>query len=271
MLMCGCLIRDKEGQMKKGRKVSANPLLIKVLPGGFSPEITGEERTRFINLYKAVHELDAVKVKEYLDQGYDPDRCLGVEGWESNNPLNMVARSFYKTYGRRKRGEPIPSPTPDIAVMQALLAGGANINKLPYVWLLVYERDNFFIEPIPKRSATQEEADEEIKSFIGDANRLVKAFLEAGADPDKLGHPYPFGREVAEKEFTDEEADTYFAQGTRAINEAIKKGMWWESQVDLLLEYTSLDEDSLKAAEESGDPAMVEKIQRLWREQNRTQ
>jgi hypothetical protein len=61
-----------------------------------------------------------------------------------------------------------------------------------------------------------------------------------------------------------EKAQAYFNRGTRAINEAIRKGMVWESQVDLLLEYTSLDEDSLIAAEESGDPGMKEKIRRLW-------
>jgi len=65
-----------------------------------------------------------------------------------------------------------------------------------------------------------------------------------------------------------EEASEYFAKGTRPLYEAIKKGMRWESQVDLLLQYTTLDEDSLKAARESKDPAMIAKITRLWNEQN---
>lgn len=43
--------------------------------------------------------------------------------------------------------------------------------------------------------------------------------------------------------------------------------MNWESQVDILLEYTKLDEASLAAARESGDPAMAAKIAALWRKQ----
>jgi hypothetical protein len=68
--------------------------------------------------------------------------------------------------------------------------------------------------------------------------------------------------------FSDEEANAYFVQGTRPVNEAIKKGMVWESQVDLLLQYTGLDEASLEVARESGDPAMIGKINRLWIEQH---
>jgi hypothetical protein len=45
--------------------------------------------------------------------------------------------------------------------------------------------------------------------------------------------------------------------------------MVWESQVDLLLRYVKLDEASLEAARESGDPGMVEKINRLWEEQQK--
>ena len=38
----------------------------------------------------------------------------------------------------------------------------------------------------------------------------------------------------------------------------------WESQVDLLLEYgAQLDESCKKAAQESGDTAMIEKINKL--------
>jgi hypothetical protein len=97
---------------------------------------------------------------------------------------------------------------------------------------------------------------------------VLEAFLKAGADPDKRGHPYPYSYEAMRNRITDEEADEYFAQGTRPINEAIKKGIRWERQVDLLLQYTVLDEDSLIAARESRDPAMIEKITKLWDEQN---
>ena len=66
---------------------------------------------------------------------------------------------------------------------------------------------------------------------------------------------------------TDEEANAYFDKGTRPVNEAIEKGMLWESQVDILLEYTLLDEESLRSAEKSRDSAMVKKIKKLWKEQ----
>jgi hypothetical protein len=70
---------------------------------------------------------------------------------------------------------------------------------------------------------TQEEADEEKLSFVADNNRLLKASLEAGADPDKLGHPIPYSTSREYRYISDEEANAFFAQGTRAINEAIKK------------------------------------------------
>jgi hypothetical protein len=266
----------------KDQKEIPNPLMLKVLPGVPYPELEIKERWRRKHLYEAVRSLEAEKVREYLSQpGYDPDRCLGVEGWISTNPLNALVRRFYNTYAKQKYlNETIPSPVPDIAVFNVLVEGGADINRLPYIWLRVYEWGTFFTDPIQKKTtmqfrgkfeATQEEADEEIRYFIEDANRLIRAFLEAGADPDKLGHPYPFGRQVAEMDnFSDEEANEYFVQGTRPVNEAIKKGMVWESQVDLLLQYTGLDEASLEAARESGDPGMVEKIEKLWQEQNGT-
>jgi hypothetical protein len=242
------------------------------------PDIPAEEKSRRRRMYAAISWRDVDKIKEFLAKGYDPDQCLGSEGWNSSNPLGMVMRSVYSTRGDHRNNDPIPDPTPDIAMMRALLEGGADIHKFPYIWRGVYDYDNYFIEKIQAKVnvyhngelvATQEEADQEKARFVQDVNRLIGAFLEAGADPDKPGHPYPF--RPARKDFfmTDEEANAYFANGTRAVNEAIKKGMAWESQVDLLLRYTGLDEASLEAAQESKDPAMIGKINRLWIEQRR--
>jgi hypothetical protein len=275
------MIKRGEDEMKEQKEIP-NPLLVKVRPYFSYPEITGEERWRLKDLYEAVHDLDAEKAAEYLNQpNFDPDRCLGVSGWNSTNPLNVLMKTFYDIYARRYfLNEITPIPVPDIAVFNALVEGGADINKFPYIWLRVYNWGTSETDRIQKKTttqfegkfnATQEEADEEIGYFIEDASRLIRALLEAGADPDKLGHSYPFGRQVAEKDyFSDEEANEYFARGTRPINEAIKKGIVWESQVDLLLHYTKLDEASLEAAQESGDPAMIEKINKLWQEQNGT-
>jgi hypothetical protein len=232
-----------------------------------------EEQSRLVEMYWTVRVLDVEKVKRLLDEGYDPGKCTGEEGWESGTPLNVVTRSHYTTYGRRLRGEEITDPPPDVAVLQLLVAAGADINKRPYVWCRVTEYDNFSIEGILNQTTrvmygdtvvTKAEAEAEAISCVDDVNRVLEALLEAGADPDKLGHIYPYSYEGMMNGMSDEEANSYFANGTRAINEAIKKGMWWESQVDLLLRYTTLDEASLEAAQESNDPAMIGKINRLW-------
>jgi hypothetical protein len=112
--------------------------------------------------------------------------------------------------------------------------------------------------------------DERFKQYVDAFNRTLKVLLEEGADPDQKGHPYPFTLDAWREGITDNRANRYFAKGTRAINEAIVKGMRWESQVDLLLQYTKLDEESLQAAKRSNDPKMVEKIEALWKKQQGT-
>ena len=65
---------------------------------------------------------------------------------------------------------------------------------------------------------------------------------------------------------TGEEAMQYFssAEATTPLYEAIKKGIEWESQVNLLLEYgAKLDDSCLIAAKLSGDEAMVKKIEKF--------
>jgi hypothetical protein len=255
-------------------------LIRKVEPETKSPysDFSVEERSKFREMFWAVYDRDVEKVQKLLNEGYDPDKCLGEGGWIVSNPLHVVARSFYNTYLIEKRDKKIPDPPPDVAIFQLLVEGGADIYKRPYIWCRVTVYDNQSLESMLRKpmrlsngkpDATYEEAKKEAVYYINDANRLLAAFLKAGADPDKLGHPYPYSYEGMMARITDEEAEEYFAKGTRAINEAIKKGIWWESQVDLLLQYTTLDEASLKAAEESDDPAMIGKISRLWIEQRK--
>jgi hypothetical protein len=157
-----------------------------------------------------------------------------------------------------------------------LLDAGADIKRRPYSWYRVVLWGNETINDIKKTkdingyTRSDEEIQRHIKIHIQDVNRILKLFLKYGADPDKKGDLYPYSLEaILSGNMTDGEAEKYFAKGTRPINEAIKKGIAWESQVDLLLEYTTLDADSLKAAEESGDPAMIEKINKLWEEQQK--
>jgi len=82
---------------------------------------------------------------------------------------------------------------------------------------------------------------------------------------NRKGSPIPFEFEKAET-ITEEEIKACFnsPEATTPIYEAIKKGIAWESQVDLLLKYGArLDISCLKAAEESGDPVMIKKIKAL--------
>ena len=222
------------------------------------------------DLYNAVYSRRTEWVKQILTNGVDPNYCRGESGWADSNPLNVVSESFYNTYYLRQSGKQIPDPALDLVVFQLLTEAGAEINMRPYIWNRVYLYNNQDIDSIKRQRKFANESlepvivQEQFDCFVADANRLLEAFLIAGADPDKLGHPYPYSEEAMYAGIDDRQANEYFAQGTRAINEAIKKGIIWESQVDLLLQYTKLDEDSLIAAEESGDRAMIEKINRLW-------
>ncbi len=272
VLMCmSCGIKTED--TVKGKEMLGNALFRALLYPFRSGKLfapTGERKLAK-DLYNAVYQRQIEWTKEILANGADPNYCRGESGWVDSNPLNVVSESHYTTYYRRLRGEVIPEPALDVAIFTLLIEAGADINRRPYIWNRVhlYKHEDFnrlWKSVMVNGEYVGVEADLK-ESSIKDANRLLEAFLKAGADPDKLGHPYPFSSEAMYARITDEEADTYFAQGTRAINEAIKKGMAWESQVDLLLQYTSLDEKSLEAAQESNDPAMIEKIHTLWQEQ----
>jgi hypothetical protein len=226
-----------------------------------------------IRLYNAVYGEHFLLVQELLEKGADPNYCRGEVGWIDSNPLNVLSRSFYGTYYKRQLGDIIPNPVPDVVVFQLLIEAGADVNLRPYIWDRVYLHNNNEFDAIKsqrridKQSVELNDMQDQIDCYINDANRLLEAFLKAGSDPDKLGHPYPYSYEAIFKKLTDEQVNGYFSKGTRAINVAIEKGILWESQVDLLLQYTKLDEESLRAAERSDDPAMIEKINRLWEQQ----
>jgi len=245
--------------------------------------LTFEEASRQVALGWAIRLHDVDAVRQYLEEGYDPNRSRGDEGWISRTPLNIIAGRFFDTYVRMVRGREIPDPPPDVAMLQLLVDAGADVNQRPYIWFRVHKYGNNNPSQILRRNTlirtgwypeTEAELEElaiqrieHLQSFVSDANRVIEAFIRAGADPDMRGHPTPFGAPSIVGRMTDTRAAAYFAVGSRPINEAIRKGIWWESQVDLLLRYVSLDEDSLVAARESDCPAMLEKITRLWRDQ----
>jgi hypothetical protein len=194
--------RQGEKAMKETLKSIANVIFLgKAVKDTHYLEIPDDERIRRADLYRAVDYRKPEVLKALLEAGADPNECLGVEGWISNNPLQMVIRRCDSTYSRMKRGEAIPDPLPDVAMMNILLEAGADIDRRPYVWSTVVLGDNMWIKHIQDSTTqkangefikTQEEADEEKHLYVYDNNRLLKAFLEAGANPDKPGHPVPY-------------------------------------------------------------------------------
>jgi len=225
-------------------------------------------------LYNAIQFFDTDKVFEIINKGGDPNYCKGEAGWVDSNPLAVL--SWYNTRNYFGVERKIPDPIPDIAILNILVNAGADINRRPYIWEIVYIANNDVFEGIIRDrknnhvSIDEHDIYEEEMQFVNDVNRLLKGFLESNANPDKLGHPYPYSNNLSVVLLSDKRADKYFSKGTRAINIAIEKGILWESQVDLLLQYTKLDDESLKAAERSNDPAMVEKINNLWEIQQRS-
>jgi hypothetical protein len=276
ILLPGCGRREISEKEKTEREARGRLLIMgRAFQDDTYPEIQGEERSRQARLYAAFAWKDIEEVQVCLDGGANPDMCLSGEGWEQNNPLSVIIRRMYMEYTDIKYGDEVPDPMPDIAIMKILQKAGADFNRRPFVWETVWtfnkeETDTILRKPemfyIGEPMAAPEEAAEEAKYYVNDTNRLILGLIEGGADPDKPGHPYPYNSDDKDMFMSDEEANAYFVKGTRPVNEAIKKGMVWESQVDLLLRYVKLDEGSLEAARESGDPGMVEKIEKLWRE-----
>lgn len=203
-------------------------------------------------------------VKDYLAAGLDPDYCLKMyDGWQFKNPLMLFCSDFLLLSYYEKD---YILPNYDVEVFNQLINAGADINKYPYIWANVYLHNDDMIR-IFKRDHENSENDVEtfIPCYISDCNRSLKMFLEAGADVNRKGSPVPFEKNICEK-ISEAKIQEYFnsPDSTSPIYEAIKKGMVWESQVDLLLEYGAiLDESCLDAAKLSGDEAMIKKVKTL--------
>lgn len=203
-------------------------------------------------------------VKDYLAAGLDPDYCLKMyDGWQFRNPLMLFCSDFLLLSYYEKD---YILPNYDVEVFNQLINAGADINKYPYIWANVYLHNDDMIR-IFKRDHENSENDVEtfIPCYISDCNRSLKMFLEAGADVNRKGSTVPFEKNICEK-ISEAKIQEYFnsPDSTSPIYEAIKKGMVWESQVDLLLEYGAiLDESCLDAAKLSGDEAMIKKVKTL--------
>ena len=229
-------------------------------------------------LYNAICGNSVTLVKEAFEIGANPNYCKGDAGWYDSNPLDVLVENILDSYYLMDDLELYYDDQryleiSNLGVLDLLLSKGADVHKRPYIWHIVVLWDNSRIADIKKtgdiygHKRSEEEILKHIQIYIADANKLLEGFLKNGADPDKLGHKHQYSLDAIKENITDEKANVYFSIGTRAINEAIEKGILWESQVDLLLQYTKLDEESLKAAERSNDPIMIDKIRRLWEEQ----
>ncbi len=222
------------------------------------------------------------QLKKLLADGANPNYCKGECQWADSDPLSIVAANINNTYLKKINNE----NTADIPTqeLKLLVDAGADINARPYIWEIVTTNtilpDKRDLEDVIQCETQDkkniDEAKELIKlraSYIQDVDRVLKAFLDAGSDPDKRGDFYPYSTWYQEPKLslplTDTKANDFFKDGTRPINETIKKGIAWERQLDLLLQYTKLDEDSLYAAQMSGDPKMIIKINELWKKQNK--
>src|SRR5574344_793512 len=236
--------------------------------------------------YNAIYMQNVELVKKHLEAGYDPNKCRGEAGWVDSNPLRVFVEDCYSYRSgcelqmndiKKLDDDNRDKPRADIAIFDSLIEKGADVHRLPYVWLRIYRFNNshFFKNEKSRNnrgiSIAKEDIDYQDSCWVEDVNYLLEALLKAGADPNMKGHPFPFGKSRELLFFSDKKAFKYFNsnEATTPINEAIKKGKKWESQVDLLLKYGAVvDEDSVKAAEAAGDDEMIKKIKDAWNLQN---
>ena len=262
-----CVLFSSCGKFEEGTVLNRlNPIRLLLLNVRKNPDnISNEQRKQARAFYNAIvrYEWEPEKVKEMLAAGADPNYCYGECGWVQNNPLMLLSEMSFSSYFFKEKYGYVPDITPDVALLDDLLSYGADIHKYPYVWAIVYRNGNGYIRDLEKQE-TKDVAKVKIESTIADTDRILRAFLEKGADVNKRGDPYPFSGDSPDN-MSDEVLNMYFNKGSTPLYEAIKKGMRWESEIDLLLKYGAIiDESCLEAAKLSGEEAMVEKIQKLF-------
>lgn len=225
------------------------------------------------NFYNAIYSQDVIWTENHLKAGYNPNKCRGDAGWYDSKPLKVLAESLKTTYRHKIEDNVDYSYDDDVKILNLLLKYSVEINNLPYIWDRIFCYNNAHLSNIKKSSFYKNLSNDDKKKvekiFVNDVNRLLEALLKAGADPNMKGHPFPYSHSLKLLFFTDKKAFKYFnsSEATTPLYEAIKKGIKWESQVDLLLEYgATLDETCIEAAKLSGDDKMIEKINSLMQE-----
>jgi hypothetical protein len=210
---------------------------------GFTQDtINGNSQLMEFRMY--FYDNDIAEIGKYLEQGNDPNKCIGPYGWMDENPLWLA----------------LDNGEDNIKTIELLIFHGADVNLRPYIWHAIDYRiltpdDILWLENIIRE-------DEDERQVSGTSEELILTKVEkliiAGADVDAKG-----ARNKLLFPSTDMVYRAYFEkEGSRPINHAIKNNL--PLVVDLLLKYTKLDEDSLTAAKESGAPQMIEKINALW-------
>ena len=201
-----------------------------------------EYKSQAMSFYYVLRERNVNEISKHLESGINPDYLTGDFYWGDRNPLWFILR----------RGG---IDNLDLEIIHLLINYGADVNLRPYIWHILDQRI-LTDENIEWMQAA------EGRVMLGTTVELMLEklyiLIEAGADVNSRGAPnrllFPA---------TDSNYQHYFSQeGTRPINHAIKNNL--PDIVDLLLQYTFLDEESLKAALESNSSNMIEKINLLW-------
>jgi hypothetical protein len=146
-----------------------------------------------------------VAIQKYLEEGNDPNKCIGPYGWIDENPLWIILN--FQTGN-------------SIEIFNLLIAFDANVNLRPYIWHII---DQQILTPsdIEWQEDIQEGEDE--RAVMGTTEELiykkVEILINAGADVNAKG-----AKNKMLFPSIDEVYKAYFEkEGTRPINYAIKK------------------------------------------------